>query len=220
MAETETPVKEPPVEEEATVEEATVEEEVPAEETPVKEEAPAEETPEEEAKTEEKPKKSKKKSSKKKVAIILLLLLLAIGIAIIVYLLFFKKDDNRIPYAEGVVLLGGEEIEPVEEGWINLRYNKKAFSSDGIHFSGLLANDAGNALDMYFDVYADSEFEDPIFLSGLVAPGYGLQTFTLDHALPAGSTTCYVIHNQVDTDEDGTQFIVRQMIITVEFVVN
>lgn len=200
------------------------------EETPVKE-APSEvkpeaaplvadtpvEAPPKEAPPEEAP--PKKKRDKK--LLILLLLLLLIGIGVVVYLLLKDPpDDGRVPYAEGAVLLGGGEVEPVEEGWINLRYHKKAFSSDGVNFTGLLANDAGNVLDMYFDVYADSDFEDQVFLSGLVQPGYGLQTFTLNHALPAGSTTCYVIHNQVETDEDGNQNIVRQMIITVEFVVN
>lgn len=204
----ETPVKEPPVEDEA-----------PAK-APEKE-APGVEAPEKETKTEETPKKPEKKSSKKNAVIILLLLLLAIVIAVAVYFLFFRKeDDNRIPYAQGVVLVGDEEIEPVEEGWISLRYQKKAFSNDGVHFTGLLGNDSSNIYDMYFDVYADSDFEDQVYLSGLVSPGYGIQSFELSHALPAGSTVCYVVHNQVDTDEDGNQVIVNQMIIGVEFIVN
>lgn len=187
-------------------------------ETPVKQ-PPVEEPPVEEPQKEDAPGKPEKKSSKKK-ALILLLLLLLIGIGVGAYFYLTRdKDDGRIPYAEGVVLLGGGEVEPVDKGWINLRYYKKAYSNDGIHFSGLLANDAGNIYDMYFDVYTDSSFEDQVFLSSLVRPGYGLESFTLNHALPAGSTTCYVVHNQVDTDEDGNQIIVNQMIVTVEFVV-
>lgn len=224
MAETETPVKETPVEEEAKVEEAPVEappaeeapaEAPPAEETPAKEEAPAEE-----AKTEETPKKSDKKPSKKK-ALILLLLLLAIGIAVCVYFFFFRKDDDdgRIPYAEGVVLFGGEDIEPVEAGWIKLTYDYEAKSSDGVNFTCLLTNDPANLYDLYFDIYADSRLEDRIFLSGLIRPGYALTEIILDHELPAGTTTCYVVFNQVDTDGDGNQSIVNQMLVTVDFIV-
>ncbi|MCH5259497.1 MAG: hypothetical protein J1F18_07085 [Lachnospiraceae bacterium] len=217
MAETETPVKEPTAEGKAAA--AETGQEAPAAETRVKE-APGVETPEKETKTEEAPGKPGGKKSGKK-AVVLLLLLLAVGIAAAVHFLFFKEnDDGRIPYAEGVVLVEGSEVEPADEGWINLRYNKKAFSTDGIHFAGLLANDPGNARDMYFDVYADENFEDQIFLSGLLKPGFGLQTIELLHELPAGSTTCYVIHNQVDADENGNQVIIRQMITTVEFVVN
>lgn len=198
----ETPVKEPPVEEKARTEEA-----------PVKEEAPAEET-----KTEEKLKQPEKKKSKR--GIIILLLLLLIGAAVVVYLRFFREtDDNRIPYAEGVVLQEDDEVEQVEKGWMKLTYNYKAFSNDGVIFSCLLTNDAANVYDMYFDIYADDTLEDRVYLSGLVRPGYGLLEIILDHELPVGTTTCYVVFNQVDTDEDGNQSIVNQMMVTVDFIV-
>lgn len=204
MAETEAPVKETPVEEKAS-----------AAETPV------EETPGKETKTEETPGKSDKKSSKKKV-IVLLLLLLAIGIGVAVYFFLTREKetaDDRIPYEQGVVLLGGEEIEPVNNGWIALTYNYKAFSRDGVHFSCLLSNSAANLYDLYFDIYADDVLQDQVFLSGLIPPGYGLNEIELNHALPAGTTKCYVVFNQVDTDEDGNQSIVNQMLVTVDFVV-
>ena len=201
MAETETPLKETPVEEEA-----------PAEAAPV-EEAPAEE-----AKTEEAPQKPDKKSSKKK-AIVLLLLLLAIGIGVGVYFFTRDKDDGRIPYAEGVVLFGNEEIEPVDRGWIKLTYNYEAKSSDGVNFSCLLANDPANRYDLYFDIYADDAFQDQVFLSGLLRPGYALTEVVLNHALPAGTTSCYVVFNQVTTDGDGNQSMVNQMMVTVDFIV-
>lgn len=218
MAETETPVKEAPAEEEAPAVEAPTEETSVEEEAPT-EQAPVKEAPAEEAKTEEAPKKPDKKSSKKKALILLLLLLLAIGIAIAVYFLFFKKDDGRIPYAEGVVLFGDEEIEPVDRGWVKLTYNYVAKSRDGVNFTCLLTNDPANRYDLYFDIYADDAFQDQVFLSGLIRPGYALTEIMLNHALPAGTTSCYVVFNQVTTDEDGNQSIVNQMMVTVDFVV-
>ena len=196
----ETPVKEPPVEEEAKTEEA-----------PVKE-APAEAPP-------EAPETSDKKKSKKKGLLLLLLLLIGIGVG--VYFAFFWKppDDGRIPYEQGVVLLGGETIEPVDKGWIALTYDYKAFSDDGVNFTCLLTNDAANRYDLYFDIYADDTLEDRVFLSGLIPPGYGLNEIKLDHALSAGTTKCYVVFNQVDEDEEGNQVMVNQMLVTVDFVV-
>lgn len=197
----ETPVKGPPVEE-----------------APVKEVVPAEAAPEEEPKTEEEPKKPEKKKGRK--GLILLLLLLLIMIGILVYFLFFRKEpDGRIPYAEGVVLYEGDEVEPVEAGWVKLTYNYEAKSSDGVHFNCLLTNDPANWYDLYFDIYADDMLEDQVFLSGLIRPGYGLNEIVLNHALPSGTTTCYVVFNQVDTSAEGVQSIVNQVMVTVNFIV-
>ena len=197
-------------------------------ETPVKEplveEAPAAEATVEEAPAKEDAKESEKKPlNKKAILLLLLLLLLLIGVGIGVYFAFFREDpdDGRIPYQQGVVLYGGEEVEPVDAGWIKLTYNYKAFSADGVHFSCLLTNDPANVYDLYFDIYDSDRLavEDRVFLSGLIPPGYGLKQIALAHALPPGSTTCYVVFNQVDTDEEGNQSMVNQMMVTVEFVV-
>lgn len=208
----ETPVKEPPVEE------------APAEEKTAVEEAPAEEAPVEAPPAKKEPQKSDKKSSSKKAVILLLLLLLLIGIGIGVYFAFFREeaDDGRIPYEKGVVLFGDEDIEPVEAGWMKLTYNYKAFSPDGTHFTCLLANDPANFYDLYFDIYDSDRLavEDRVFLSGLIPPGYGLKQIELTHPLPPGTTTCFVVFNQVDTDEEGNQTMVNQLMVTVEFVVN
>lgn len=207
-----TRVEEPPAEEAQTEEPQT-------EETQT-EEAQAEETAQtEEDKTEETPAKDEEKKSKKKILLLLLLLLL-IGTGVGLYFAFRDKDtdDGRIPYAEGVLLYGDSEVKAAE-GWIGLTYNHQAFSKDGVNFSCLLTNDASNQYDMYFDIYADNTMKDEVFLSGLVRPGYSLQTIELNHALPAGSTMCYVVFNQVDTDGDGNQSIVGQVAVTVEFIV-
>ena len=225
----ETPLKDPPVEEEAKAAETPVKESplegASAAETPVKEppveEASAEEIHTEEANTDGLPEEPEKKPSKKRLLLVILFFL-AVGIAVVsVYFAFFreKPDDGRIPYEQGVVLLGGETIEPVEQGWLALTYDYKAFSSDGIHFSCFLTNDASNLYDLYFDIYADDTLRDQVFLSGLIPPGYGLKQIELNHALPAGTTKCYVVFNQVDTDEDGNQSMVNQMLVTVDFVV-
>lgn len=160
---------------------------------------------------------------KAKVIVPIAVLVLALGIGAGVYFLRSTPEedinDGRIPYAEGVVVMEDTEIEPVDYGWIDLTYNYQAFSNDGVNFSCLLSNAASNRYDLYFDLYADAEMTDEIFLSGLLPPGTALEQIELSHALPVGTTTVYVVFNQVDTDEDGNQTIVNQTVVTVEFIV-
>lgn len=129
-------------------------------------------------------------------------------------------DDNRIPYAEGVVLMENTVVEPVPKGRIALRYNYQARSTDGINFTCKLGNDESNQYDLYFDLYADAELTDEIYLSGLLRPGTALENITLNHALPEGTTTVYVAFNQVDVDEDGNQTLLSQTLVTVDFIVS
>ena len=157
-----------------------------------------------------------------KVVIPILILFVAVGAGVGTYLA--AKNTTRyngiIPYADdAVVLAGGGELEPAQQGWINLKYNYQAFSRDGVHFSCLLANDAGNEYDLFFDIFADVEATDRLYLSGLLPPGTALKNIELDRALPAGSTTVYVAFNQVDFDENGEQALVGQTVVTVEFIV-
>ena len=129
-------------------------------------------------------------------------------------------DDNRIPYAEGVVIMEGVDIEPVPKGRIALRYNYQAYSNDGTNFTCKLGNDESNQYDLYFDLYADAALTDRMYLSGLLRPGTALEEITLDHALPEGTTTVYVGFNQVDTDEEGNQSLLSQTLVTVDFIVS
>lgn len=160
---------------------------------------------------------------KAKVIVPIAVLVLALGIGAGVFFLRSAPEedvnDGRIPYAEGVVVMEDTDIEPAEYGWIDLTYNYQAFSKDGVNFSCLLANAASNQYDLYFDLYADADLTDEIFLSGLLPPGTALEQIELNHALPVGTTTVYVVFNQVDTGEDGNQTIVNQTVVTVEFIV-
>ena len=162
--------------------------------------------------------------SKAKVVIPILIaaLIVAVGAGVGTYLA--KRDTDRyngiIPYAENAVVLdSGEEIEPAQQGYIDLKYNFRAYSRDGVTFSCSLANAASNEYDLFFDLFADIEATDRLYLSGLLSPGTALQSVTLNRALPVGSNTVYVAFNQVDTDENGEQVLVGQAVVTVEFIV-
>lgn len=160
---------------------------------------------------------------KAKVIVPVVVLVLALGIGAGVYFLRPAPEedagDGHIPYAQGVVVMDELDIEPAEYGWIDLTYNYQAFSKNGVNFSCLLANAASNQYDLYFDLYADAELTDELFLSGLLRPGTALEQVDLNRALPVGTNTVYVVFNQVDTDEGGNQTIVNQTTVTVDFVV-
>ena len=163
-----------------------------------------------------------KLNAKVVIPILIVALFVAVGVGVGTYLATrdATKYNGIIPYADNAVVLDkGGEIEPAEQGWINLKYNYQAFSKDGVHFSCFLANDAGNEYDLFFDLFADVEATDRLFLSGLLPPGTALNTVELNRALPVGSTTVYVAFNQVGTDEDGEQALVGQSVVTVEFIV-
>lgn len=161
---------------------------------------------------------------KAKVIIPIAVLVFVLGIGAGVYFLRSTPgdediNDGRIPYAEGVVVMEDTEIEPPEYGWMDLTYNYQAYSNDGTNFSCLLSNAPSNQYDLYFDLYADAELTDEIFLSGLLPPGTALEQVELNRTLPVGTTTVYVVFNQVDDDENGNQTIVNQTVVTVDFIV-
>ncbi len=155
--------------------------------------------------------------------VLAVLLLFGAGIGTYFYLNRSEEqdlDDSRIPYAEGVVLMEGTDIEPVPKGRIALRYNYQARSTDGTNFTCKLGNDESNQYDLYFDLYADAALTDQLYLSGLLRPGTALEEITLNHALPEGTNTVYVSFNQVDTDEEGNQSLLSQTLVTVDFIVS
>lgn len=160
-----------------------------------------------------------------KVFIPVLVLVLALGVGAGIFFASrgrgdAQRESGTIPYAENVVVLnGGGKIEQAEQDMINLTYNYQAFSTDGVNFKCLLANDAGNEYDLFFDIFADVEATDRIYLSGLLQPGTALRNIELDRALPVGTNTVYVAFNQVDFNEDGEQSLVGQAVVTVEFIV-
>lgn len=150
-------------------------------------------------------------------------------LAVIIVLLVRPSggDDSGIGYAsEAKVMLDEDDLQAAvdaalrnaEDGNVALQYQNDAFSNDGKTFSCNIVNSPENLYDMFLTIYADSELKDQIFLSELVPPGSGFEKITLDHALPAGDNTVYVVVTQVDTEEEtGEQVIKNQVTHTIVF---
>ena len=106
-----------------------------------------------------------------------------------------------------------------KSGSIALRYKNSAYSEDGELFTCYIMNSQFNVYDMFLTIYGDEALTDELFSSGLVAPGRGFDQLKLNHSLPAGTNTVYVVITQVETDEEGTQSIVGQASHTMKFCV-
>lgn len=85
---------------------------------------------------------------------------------------------------------------------IPLHFAAGATSSDGENFACTLGNPHGAAHDIYFDIYADREFTEEIYLSGLVAPGTQIESFKSGKKFPNGTTDVLLVITSVDDDHE------------------
>jgi hypothetical protein len=177
---------------------------------------------------------TKSKLSNQKLIIILLVALIALLAIVLVVVLGRGKaediPDGNTPLigysTEAKVMLDqdslqaafDEALKNAEDGFVGLKYQNDAYSTNGTDFECYIANSESNVYDMFLTIYADAELSDQIFLSGLVPPGSGFENITLDHALDPGDHTVFVALTQVDTDEEtGEQTIKNQAMHTIEF---
>lgn len=153
-----------------------------------------------------------KKPLKKQVPIVLigLIVLLLTGVAV-----FFvlntgnavegsESDTSGIRYEPNTTAIkGGSVGSDVGAGnRIPLHFAAGATSSDGENFACTLGNPHGAAHDIYFDIYADREFTEEIYLSGLVAPGTQIESFKSGKKFPDGTTDVLVVITTVDDDHE------------------
>lgn len=110
-----------------------------------------------------------------------------------------------------------EAMENAKDGNVALLYKNNAYSTNGTDFTCYIVNSASNKYDMFLTIYADDAMTDQVFLSGLVPPGSGFESITLDKALDPGDHTVVVAVTQVDNDENGQQVIKNQVMHTMEF---
>lgn len=173
-----------------------------------------------------------KRTSPNKLIIGIAALAIAASAGVAVYTISSKNDDDdsgKIGYAtEAKVILDQDTLQAaMDEAMRNARnqnvaleYKDNAYSENGKDFECYIVNSASNAYDMYIGIYADAEMTDQLYLSGLIPPGSGFESITLDRALAAGDHEVYVMITQVKEDEDGNQVIHNQVAHTMDFHVS
>lgn len=169
------------------------------------------------------------KSSNKKIIIILVIiivLLLAGGAAFFIINANKKPaeqgaltSDGTIPYAANVGMVKPNEdlAEKLKEGTGNripLHFSTTAVSSDGKNFKCVLGNPDGAQYDIYFDIYADNDCTERIYLSGLVAPGTQLEGFTSEKTFSKGTQDVVLVITQVE-DDHKTLHLQTKVVLTL-----
>lgn len=174
---------------------------------------------------------TKSKANQKWIIILLGVLILLMGIVLAVVLLRTNDiSDGNVPLigysTDAKVMLDQNSLQAAydeaarnaAEGTVGLKYKNDAYSTNGTDFECYIANSESNIFDMFLNIYADPELTDQIYLSGLVPPGSGFESITLEHALEPGDHMVYVVLTQVDTDEDtGEQVLKNQVSHTMDF---
>lgn len=176
----------------------------------------------------------KKLSKTKKTLIIILIAVVILLAAGCVTCIVLNKDDEpaestasltsdgAIPYEQNIgIVTSGQNLEDaIKEGAeakFPLHFSTTATSTDGENFKCVLGNSEGARYDIYFDMYADSDFTEQVFLSGLIAPGTQLESFKTNRKFPSGNTEVFLVVTLVDDDH---KTLINQTAISITLVVS
>lgn len=164
---------------------------------------------------------TEKKSSNKIIVILLIIIILLLiggGITAFVFLNADRPDDEpyslptmkngQIPMdiTAGVLDIKGikkwneDALKQAELDRIPIQYAPAANSVDGKNFACVIGNPEGSPRCFYVDLYADTSFEEEVYLSGLIPPGRGLTSFTTTREFPQGETDAVLVVTTVDDD--------------------
>lgn len=172
----------------------------------------------------------------KKTEIAMLAVIIALAAAFCAALIILLPRDNApvqnetetganiIQYDEAAVILDEEEMrsqfddvqKKTEEGKMSLRYQKTAYSSDGVNFKCEIGNSSANDYDMYINIYKDPELTEQILLTGLIPPGSKITEFESEIPLAPGTYNTTLVLTQVEDDRSTFH---AQLMITLDLVV-
>lgn len=115
-----------------------------------------------------------------------------------------------------------ELYEAAADEGVGVEYKNEAFSVDGQHFACYIGNPITSHFPMFITIYGDDQYQEELFVSGLLKPGQAFNQVTLSRALTERTTTLPICYTQVyephtgknDTDD----FAIRaQTVITLNF---
>lgn len=163
--------------------------------------------------------------------VVILLAVIVVLLAAVLGMFVLKGEDKseetpKLTYAaEGITATKdvnalqaavNEAYAKTNQKSLTVSYQRTATSSDGQNFKCYIGNAKVNLLDLYIGLYADPEYTDQLYLSGLIRPGEAFESITLDRKLPPGNHDVYVAYTQVEED---LETIHGQAFVQMEFVV-
>lgn len=173
-----------------------------------------------------------KKSSNKTIVIILIIIimLLLVGGGAAAFVLINNANSGESSDSEalgaggigyetnvGMVKPNEDLAEKLKEGTedrIPLHFSTNAISSDGENFKCVLGNPDGARYDIYFDLYADADCTEQLYLSGLIAPGTQLEGFVSKQKIPEGTHDAVLVVTQVE-DDHKTLHLQTMVVLTL-----
>ena len=181
---------------------------------------------------------NEKKSSNNKIIIILLIIviLLLIGGGVIAFVLLSgdRPDDEQVTPSGGGKVIPLEvtagvlspdklqqwnesALQEAQDTQIPVSFSPTVTSSDGVNFDCEIGNPPGAKYYMYLDIYSDTTLEEEVYLSGLLAPGTGITSFTTSKTFPKGDTEGVLVLTTVREDQ---QTIVAQTMVALTLSVS
>jgi methyl coenzyme M reductase alpha subunit len=118
------------------------------------------------------------------------------------------------------VVVNSNNVEQVAEELIKEEYVAPGYYStqmsttwhfatgDSVSEDAYVKNDAGNTNDVYFDVFLESNEDEPILQSPVIPRGSELNEISLEKKLDAGTYDCVMVYHLID-DEQNTVSTLR-----------
>ena len=157
-------------------------------------------------------KESKQAGKGTKFALIIAGIVIVALVAVVIVLLV--RGKNTEDEAKRNVVVNQDNAEQVAEELINESYVAPGYYStqmstewhfetgDAVSDDAYVKNDAGNTNDVYFDVFLESDEDEPILQSPVIPRGSELDKISLDKKLDAGTYDCVMVYHLIDDDQN------------------
>lgn len=116
----------------------------------------------------------------------------------------------------------GELYAAAADEGVGVEYKNEAFSLDGQNFDCYIGNPGSSHFPLFITIYADTTYQEELFVSGLIAPGQAFSRVTLSRpmeepvsVLPVCYTQVYEPHTGPNDTDDFT--IRAQAVLTINF---
>jgi hypothetical protein len=110
-------------------------------------------------------------------------------------------------------------MEAAQQPGIGVEYQNEAHSTDGQNFQCYIGNPSGAEYPVFIAIYADATYQEELFVSGLINPGFAFTNVELSRPLTEPETRLYVCYTQC-VEEDGEWKIRGQTIVTIQFFID
>lgn len=118
-------------------------------------------------------------------------------------------DNGKLKYDDSAIVLdkdsqqGVNEVhQKIEDGYISLAHKNQAYSKDGESFDCYINNNADNKYDFYVTVYDNRNADEMLYISGLIPPGSGIDSFKSEVKLDSGAYDALLVITQVEDDHE------------------